>query len=114
MKDCLFIRDGKECAMVRLKDIRYIAGDKEYLSLHVCGRAEALREKSSFAAIRLLLNDSFLQIHRSCIINTEHLGRVGRGYVLMDDGTRLQVADARREELRSLVDPLTVGKVIAQ
>lgn len=106
----LFIRDEKEYAKISLGDIRYISGDAEYLSLYTCKRDKPYREKSSFALIRKLLTDSFIQIHRSSIINMKHVASVGRGYVLMDDGTKIRISEGRKDEFSQLVDSRTVGK----
>lgn len=110
MTSCLFIRDEKEYAKVSLKDILYISGDAEYLSLFVDGRDKPYREKTSFEAIRRLLTEAFVQIHRSSLINMDHVSRVGRGYVIMDNGTRIRIADSRREHFDSMVHARTVGK----
>lgn len=106
----IFIRNGKEYDKVRVSDIIYIAGDAEYLAFHIKGYEKPLREKSSFAAITQLLTPDFVQIHRSSMINMEHVGKVGRSYVVMDDGTELRVSDSNRERFYSHIASLTVGK----
>lgn len=108
--DYIFVRDEKEYEKITLADIRYISGDAEYLSIHVAGREKPLREKSSFVAILRLLSDSFVQIHRSSIINMTHVSRVGKSYVVMDDGTRIRVSDSNRDRFYTRIAALTVGK----
>lgn len=108
--DYIFIRNDKGYDKVSLSDIRYISGDAEYLSFHVCGRTRPLSAKSSFASIMRLLSPAFVQIHRSSIINMTHLARVERMSVVMDDGTQLRVSESNRERFYSHVGDLTVGK----
>lgn len=106
----LFIRNEREYEKVALSDIRYISGDAEYLSLHIAGHDKPLREKSSFASIRRLLTPEFVQIHRSSIINMQHVKQVGKMYVVMDDGVRIRISESNRGRFYSQVAALTVGK----
>lgn len=108
--DYIFIRDVKEYVKVALDDIRYIAGDAEYLAFHIAGRDRPLREKSSFAAVSRLLTPDFVQIHRSSMVNMKHVSQVGKMYVILSDGTRVRVSDGHRDRFYSHVDSLTVGK----
>lgn len=116
-KDCaavaptsLFIRNEKEYERVLIKDILYIAGDAEYLAFHIAGRKMPLREKSSFAAVRRLLPDTFVQIHRSSVVNMDHVKQVGKMYVVMDDGTQIRISANHRDKFYSMVNCITVGK----
>lgn len=106
----IFIREDKEYVKVALDDIRYIAGDAEYLAFHIVGRDRPLREKSSFAAVSRLLSSDFVQVHRSSIVNMRHVSQVGRMYVVLDDGVRVRVSDGHRDPFYAHVDSLTVGK----
>lgn len=108
--ECVFIRNGREYDRVRVEDVVYITGDAEYLAFHIRGYAEPLREKCSFAEIKRLLTADFVQIHRSTIINLQHLSKVCRSYVVMDTGEELRVSDGYRRDFHSLLAPLTVGK----
>lgn len=109
----IFIRNEKAQNKIMLSDIIYIAGDAEYLAFHIKGYGVLLREKSSFAAIRLLLNSNFIQIHRSTMINMEHLDKVEKGDVVMDNGTRLHVSDGNRPRFMAMLAERTVGKKTA-
>lgn len=106
----IFIRNKKEYDKIAIADICYISGDAEYLAFHIKGYAAPLREKSSFAAIMRMLTPEFVQIHRSSIINLNHVSRVGKSYVVMDDGTQIRVSDSNRDSFYSFVASLTVGK----
>lgn len=108
--DYLFIRNDREYQKVPLVDIRYISGDAEYLSFHICGVAKPLREKSSFAAVKRLLTREFIQVHRSNIINMRHVSQVGTMYVVMDDGTKIRISESNRDKFYSHVGAITVGR----
>lgn len=106
----LFVRNDKAYDKIALSDIEYISGDVEYLAFHIKGYDRPLREKSSFAAIRRLLTPAFMQIHRSTVINMDHVAKVEKGDVVMRSGARLRVSDANRAWFGAMVADRTVGK----
>lgn len=108
--DYLFVRNGKAYDKVSVADIKYINSEAEYLLLYVAERDKPLREKSSFAAIRRLLPPSFVQIHRSTMINMEHVLQLEKTDVVMDDGTRFRVSDNNRSWFNARIAAITVGK----
>jgi len=83
---------GKEF-LVAADDIEWLAAEGNYVNLHLKGRLYPLR--STMAAIEPRLDPArFLRIHRSYIINLEHLAEIepnetGDARLKLRDGTQL-------------------------
>lgn len=80
--DFLFVKDGRDLVKVRLEEVYFIKGQKDYVQFHtVNGKLMSLMN------LRDLENDlpdrQFLRIHQSYIINTEHIASVSNDRVLV-------------------------------
>jgi two-component system LytT family response regulator len=81
------------------------AGD--YVRLHTGDNVHLLRETMSAMTDRL--PDTFLRIHRSTIINTDHIAEL-RPYgnsefiVVLDDGTERKLSRSYRDDLTHFFD----------
>ena len=73
-------------------------GSNEYLKVHLVSETPFLTHMT-FRQISECLPKSFIQIHRSYIVNMKHVVSVGRTQVTLDDRTILPVSDTRRGEL---------------
>lgn len=106
----LFIKVDYRYVRVALSDIRYIKGYGEYLQVYVVGKNSPLLTLSSFASIREKLSDSFLQVHRSFIVNMDHVEQIERGRVVMDADTYIPVGDSYRPAFQQFLASRSVGK----
>ena len=92
--DSIFFKVDYRYVRVSLADIRYIKGFGEYLQVYVEGEKNPIVTLSSFAAIKERLTDSFLQIHRSYIVNMNRVEQIERSRVVMDADTYLPVGES--------------------
>ena len=51
----------------------------------------------------------FMRIHRSYIISLAHLKEVGKGEVVLEDGTKLPVGELYRQELKDYLRDRSLG-----
>lgn len=105
----LFVKTDYRYVRVDLSAIRYIKGYGEYLQLFVEGQASPLLTLSSFAAIRDKLTDSFVQIHRSYIVNMDRVERIEKSRVVMDAETWLPVSDSFRSDFLGYLSRHSAG-----
>lgn len=108
--DALFVKTDYRYVRVPLADIRFIKGYGEYLQLYVAGNTSPLLTLSSFAAIKAKLTPVFLQIHRSYIVNMNHVQQVERGRVVMDKENAIPVGDSFKATLQEFLRLHGVGK----
>ena len=82
-----------------MADIRFIKGYGEYLQIYVAGQDVPLLTLSSFAAIKGRLTPDFLQVHRSYIVNMNHVMQIERNRLTMDAETQIPVSDSFKPAL---------------
>ena len=101
---------GRLC-FVKTDDVAWLAAEGNYTRVHVAGKDYLLRE--TLTAFEAQLDKaSFVRIHRSTIVNLDHVRELeplahGQFAVLLDDGTRLTLSRRFRDHFeRALGRPL--------
>ena len=97
-ENVIYLKCDSRFVRTECDDIRFIEGSNEYLKVHLASDAPFLTHMT-FRQIGETLPKSFIQIHRSYIVNMKHAASVERNLVTLDDGTVLPVSDTRRGEL---------------
>ena len=108
--DSIFVKVDYRYVRVALRDIRFIKGYGEYLQIYVAGNAAPLLTLSSFAAIRECLSDSFLQVHRSYIVNMDRVEQIERNRIVMDADNYIPVGDSYKAAFQQYLGSHSVGK----
>lgn len=106
----LFVKVDYRYIRVSLADIRYIKGYGEYLQIYVSGSETPLLTLSSFASVKERLTDNFLQVHRSYIVNMDHVGQIERNRVVMPPDLYIPVGDSFKAAFQSYLSSHAVGK----
>jgi two-component system, LytTR family, response regulator len=101
------IRLGNNFTFVQVGDVDWIEGLGDYAGLHVGGRIHLLRESLTSLEARLDPTQ-FVRIHRSTIVQVEHIARIdpsaNRDAVLtLRDGKTLRVSRTYRSRLDDLL-----------
>lgn len=94
---------------IDLERLSYIEADGSYTHIYIDGVKELTISKNLkyFEAI-LESNQNFLRVHRSYLINMNHVIRVerrGRGTLVMSNGSEIDIARDRRDYILSRVKP---------
>jgi len=98
------VRVGEHVRVVRADEIEWIAADGNYAQLHLAG--ETLVHRESLKQLESELDPArFLRIHRSTLVNIEHVREVhplfhGDAEVILRDGTRLALSRRFRDAAR--------------
>ena len=91
--------------IVNVADIRYLKSDKNY-SVFYLVEQNVVASKALGEFEKLLHGHGFVRIHRSTLININHVREYRKGKepkVLLEDGTELEVSRGRRDELLHLL-----------
>ena len=75
----LTIKIGDRILLIRLDDIAFIEAEDKYVFLHTINGDKHLTD-FTLANLETRLPDTFIRIHRSTIINTEHIHEIRRGF----------------------------------
>jgi len=103
----LVVPTGQRSVFVRTEQIDWIEAERNYVRLHVGGRAYLLRENLS--RIESALDPTmFCRIHRSTVVNIDRIQAVetvvrGEYLVVLHDGTKLTSGRGYRRNLHALM-----------
>jgi two-component system LytT family response regulator len=105
--DRFLVRASNHLYFVREPDIEWVDAADNYVRLHAGGRAHFVRDTMK-AFVAKLHPDRFIRVHRSVIVNINHVQKLephGHGeYVLtMRDGSRVTSSRAHSERLHALL-----------
>ena len=103
----LVVPSGHRSIFVRTEHIDWIEADRNYIRLHVGGKAYLLRENLSRIA-SALDPERFCRIHRSTIVNIDRIETIeslfhGEYLVALHDGTKLTSGRSYRSGLRAIM-----------
>lgn len=103
----LVVPSGHRSIFVRTEHIDWIEAERNYIRLHVGGRAYLLRENLTRIA-SALDPATFCRIHRSTIVNIDRIHAVellfhGEYLVVLQDGTKLTSGRSYRRSLHAIM-----------
>jgi len=78
----IYVNDGKEFVKILFDDILFLKSDNVYVELHLKNGNRTIT-RSTLSKIFNYLDNDFLQIHRSYIINVNQVNRVGTNKVIV-------------------------------
>lgn len=91
---------------VNIRDICYCCGEGNYTHIVTCTGDKYLISKTLKATEEMLSHPSFFRTHQSYLVNLNYIKqyiRGGGGYLILHDGTTIQVARSRKEELMKVI-----------
>ena len=95
----LIVKSDRQNKKVNFEDILYIESLSDYVKIHVANQTPIVT-KQKISKIQLELTDVFLRIHRSFIINTNHLNSYGSDHVMINLN-KLPVSRTYKQEVKS-------------
>lgn len=107
--DVLYLKVDYRYVKVKVCDIIYIEGMNEYLKIHQVGKSPFLTH-TTFKQIKECLPDNFIQVHRSYVVNMNHVNEVERSVVLMSDGTRISISDSNKDNFMQYIQERSIRK----
>ena len=99
--DAVFVKHNRMLVKVSFASITYLKSDRVYLELHR-NQERPLLLRDSLRNFEAKLTDRFLRIHRSYIINLDHLDSIGNDSVKVG-GKELPLGKPYRQELLSRI-----------
>lgn len=105
----LFVKVDYRYVRVSLDQIIFIKGYGEYLQIYLEGEKLPVLTLSSFNAIKKSLSNDFLQVHRSYIVNMNHVEQISRGHIIMDDMTDVPIGDSFKDAVSEYLNSHSIG-----
>ncbi|NRR92408.1 response regulator transcription factor [Winogradskyella undariae] len=101
--DFLFIKSGQQHIRIHFKDIKYLEAQKEYVSINLVHGAPVktlLRLKN---IEDILPKENFMRIHRSFIVNLNHVVTVKRNRIIYGEKEFIVVSDTYQEAFKNFL-----------
>ena len=102
--DCIYVKSDYKLVQVKLKDILYIEGLKDYIKIYTENDAKPILSLMSMKAMEELLpTEGFIRIHRSFIVQKDKIKIVDRGRIVFGKNY-LPVSDSYKKEFQAFLD----------
>lgn len=111
--DLFFYEDGRQPRFIRIADIRHIEAAGNYTRLHLNDDANALTTTTLSEWMTQLPETHFVRIHRSTIVNVNHVARIERqpnntfDVFVGGNESPLSMSRRRAQTLKDRLGPLT-------
>lgn len=92
-EETLFVKSGNQHIRVKLTEITYVEGMREYVKIHRVNDTGIMTLMSLRHLEETLSKEKFMRVHRSYIVNLDFLSKVERSRILFDDGTYIPVSE---------------------
>ena len=106
----IFLKTEHKVVRVKIADIRYIEGMSEYLKVHVDGQSRPIIMLLAMKRMEEHLPSNFLRIHRSYIVNMNHVQEVTKNRIVMDTDTYLPIGDMYKDALSEYLADKYLGR----
>lgn len=105
----LFIKVDYRWVRIDPSTVDFIKGYGEYLQVYVDGQPSPLLTLSSFASILEKLPSSFMQVHRSFVVNLDRIVQIERSRITTLSGETIPVGDSYRQRLTDYIQAHGAG-----
>lgn len=87
---CILVADGEVSVKIPLTDILYIEAENVYIAVHTL--RNVYRMRTALARFSQQLDETFFKVHRSFVVNLNHIRKITRREITMENGDSLPVA----------------------
>lgn len=102
----LGIPTSDSITFIEVDDIMYLESDKNYTKFCLTQKRKEMASKALKEYEELLPKNTFCRVHKSYIINIAFIKKYQRGrggYVVMEDGTSIEVSSRKKDELMAMI-----------
>lgn len=102
--ESIFVKIDFKWTRLNISAIKYIQAYGDYLKIYVIDAPVPHLIHSSMTQIYKTLPSCFMQIHRSYVINTNHIQEIGKNRVTIDDGTEIPIGNSYKENIANFLN----------
>lgn len=107
--DFLFIKAEYKIIKVKYQDIRYIESMREYVKIHLTDDEPIMSLMRLKNMEQALPNEDFMRIHRSFIVNLNHINMIERNRIVYDSKTYIPISEQYQEAFNTFVKDKFLG-----
>lgn len=108
--DILFVKVDYRIVRININNIRYIESQSEYLKLYMSGGPSLMVLMSIKRMAEILPADRFVRIHRSYIVNMNHVVEIAKLRVSMGGNILLPIGDSYKDDALRFINDRLVGR----
>ena len=102
--DYIMIKADYKIWQIKLDDILYVEGVKDYVKIYRENESKALMPLMSLKGLEdSLPSDQFMRVHRSYIVNLNKISVIERNQILFGD-KRISISESYKEKFQSFLD----------
>lgn len=101
--DFLFIKSEYKILRVKLNDIKYIEGMREYVRIHLTNEKPIMTLLSMKAVEQQLPSANFMRVHRSYIVNLKMITTIERNRIVFDK-VYIPVSEQHKEAFQQFIN----------
>jgi len=101
--DFLFIKSEYKIVRVKLSDIKYIEGMREYVRIHLTNEKPIMTLLSMKVVEQQLPSNSFMRVHRSYIVNLKMITTIERNRIVFDK-VYIPVSEQHKLKFQEFID----------
>ena len=106
LRKYLFVYSDYNLVKIRLDQIEYVEGLKDYVKIHLAGGDKPLLSRMSIKSLEQQLpTEQFYRVHKSYIINVDHVTKIRRGRV-KTVSSELPLSDSYRDMIHRMTGRL--------
>ena len=102
-EDFLFIKSEYKIVRIKIDDIKYIEGMREYVRIHLANDKPIMTLLSMKSVEEQLPKDSFMRVHRSFIVNLKKITTIERNRIVFDK-VYIPVSEQHKEKFHAFID----------
>ena len=100
----LYVKSEYRLVRIRLADIKYIEGMREYVRIHTTAGKPVMSLMSIKLLEEKLPADSFMRVHRSYIVNLKQITTIERSRIIFDKEVYIPVGDQYKEKFQEYIN----------
>lgn len=102
-EDFLFIKSEYKIVRIKLNDIKYIEGMREYIRIHLTNEKPIMTLLSMKAMEAQLTNKKFMRVHRSYIVNLDKITTIERNRIVFDK-VYIPISDQYKDKFQQFIE----------
>ena len=100
----LFIKSEYKIVRIKLVDIKYIEGMREYVRIHLSNEKPIMALMSMKKMEEFLPDSNFMRVHRSFIVNLDKITTVERNRIIFDKNVYIPVSEQHKLKFQKYLD----------
>ncbi|MBE6299169.1 MAG: response regulator transcription factor [Bacteroidales bacterium] len=106
--ETIFVKSESKLKKIKLKEVLYIEGLKDYVKIHLNGGQPSVVSLMSMKSLEEMLStNNFMRVHRSYIVNLNNVDLVERGRIVFGKNY-IPISETNRDEFMARLSNLNI------